>query len=112
MIRRPPRSTLFPYTTLFRSVPQRIRLTPVPNGSFCSQRFEGSSFREVRHWLAPALPGPERPRLYYEPNALGSKPLARPPLALQLPFLPLSFPPFLEITLPPRAPRPPLPPQL
>src|SRR5258708_15653586 len=23
MIRRPPRSTLFPYTTLFRSVPQR-----------------------------------------------------------------------------------------
>src|SRR3712207_7827712 len=26
MIRRPPRSTLFPYTTLFRSV--RVRLTP------------------------------------------------------------------------------------
>src|SRR5256885_13257735 len=25
MIRRPPRSTLFPYTTLFRSVGQRIR---------------------------------------------------------------------------------------
>src|SRR5256886_16502667 len=25
MIRRPPRSTLFPYTTLFRSVPQEIR---------------------------------------------------------------------------------------
>src|SRR3712207_8246183 len=24
MIRRPPRSTLFPYTTLFRSVPQRV----------------------------------------------------------------------------------------
>src|SRR3712207_7383287 len=24
MIRRPPRSTLFPYTTLFRSVPRRI----------------------------------------------------------------------------------------
>src|SRR3712207_9337493 len=24
MIRRPPRSTLFPYTTLFRSVPMRI----------------------------------------------------------------------------------------
>src|SRR3989442_6600225 len=29
MIRRPPRSTLFPYTTLFRSVPSE-RLTPVP----------------------------------------------------------------------------------
>src|SRR3712207_7226962 len=25
MIRRPPRSTLFPYTTLFRSLPQRAR---------------------------------------------------------------------------------------
>src|SRR2546430_8955230 len=24
MIRRPPRSTLFPYTTLFRSIPQRV----------------------------------------------------------------------------------------
>src|SRR2546425_9244353 len=26
MIRRPPRSTLFPYTTLFRSHPQRLEL--------------------------------------------------------------------------------------
>src|SRR5438128_9269870 len=26
MIRRPPRSTLFPYTTLFRSAPERPRL--------------------------------------------------------------------------------------
>src|SRR2546422_727632 len=36
MIRRPPRSTLFPYTTLFRSVPRpagvrkRIPIVPVP----------------------------------------------------------------------------------
>src|SRR5256885_6049079 len=35
MIRRPPRSTLFPYTTLFRSpslvpVPMRVRLVPGP----------------------------------------------------------------------------------
>src|SRR3712207_8308738 len=27
MIRRPPRSTLFPYTTLFRSVPELVQLT-------------------------------------------------------------------------------------
>src|SRR3712207_7790349 len=27
MIRRPPRSTLFPYTTLFRSVEEAVRLT-------------------------------------------------------------------------------------
>src|SRR5256885_6654202 len=29
MIRRPPRSTLFPYTTLFRSVDRRIDRNPV-----------------------------------------------------------------------------------
>src|SRR2546429_5474309 len=29
MIRRPPRSTLFPYTTLFRSVPSADALVPV-----------------------------------------------------------------------------------
>src|SRR2546430_1468633 len=34
MIRRPPRSTLFPYTTLFRSVPMnvRVRFAPSPTG--------------------------------------------------------------------------------
>src|SRR3712207_6864983 len=30
MIRRPPRSTLFPYTTLFRSLPDLHLLRPVP----------------------------------------------------------------------------------
>src|SRR5258708_30749641 len=30
MIRRPPRSTLFPYTTLFRSVEERLGRAPVP----------------------------------------------------------------------------------
>src|SRR5437870_7388950 len=29
MIRRPPRSTLFPYTTLFRSISPRLRNEPV-----------------------------------------------------------------------------------
>src|SRR3712207_7162387 len=28
MIRRPPRSTLFPYTTLFRSLPSSLSLSP------------------------------------------------------------------------------------
>src|SRR2546430_11960280 len=32
MIRRPPRSTLFPYTTLFRSRPGRLNVSPVPAG--------------------------------------------------------------------------------
>src|SRR5437667_615682 len=29
MIRRPPRSTLFPYTTLFRTIPTRTRSSPM-----------------------------------------------------------------------------------
>src|SRR3989475_6625272 len=34
MIRRPPRSTLFPYTTLFRSLaPQRIRVNSIAPGA-------------------------------------------------------------------------------
>src|SRR2546422_7108555 len=37
MIRRPPRSTLFPYTTLFRSPEERVQgvggVLPVPDGS-------------------------------------------------------------------------------
>src|SRR2546426_8476623 len=32
MIRRPPRSTLFPYTTLFRSVPMRQKTAPTRRG--------------------------------------------------------------------------------
>src|SRR2546429_6242644 len=31
MIRRPPRSTLFPYTTLFRSIPNRLRHQDMPS---------------------------------------------------------------------------------
>src|SRR3712207_8990927 len=33
MIRRPPRSTLFPYTTLFRSRGERIRIIDLATGS-------------------------------------------------------------------------------
>src|SRR3712207_8375585 len=33
MIRRPPRSTLFPYTTLFRSAPSLSTLKPVDQGA-------------------------------------------------------------------------------
>src|SRR3712207_8794185 len=32
MIRRPPRSTLFPYTTLFRSQNPRLRILPLADG--------------------------------------------------------------------------------
>src|SRR3712207_7676120 len=48
MIRRPPRSTLFPYTTLFRSrtLSARAGLTPVPApGGVCARSRIGASFR-------------------------------------------------------------------
>src|SRR3712207_7295463 len=38
MIRRPPRSTLFPYTTLFRSVPEEGRPGPVSPGDLACSR--------------------------------------------------------------------------
>src|SRR5437870_11174290 len=34
MLRRPPRSTLFPYTTLFRSEPPRLIFNPTVNSVF------------------------------------------------------------------------------
>src|SRR5436305_9863206 len=33
MLRRPPRSTLFPYTTLFRSPPRSVGKIDLPNGT-------------------------------------------------------------------------------
>src|SRR6266508_3733575 len=42
MIRRPPRSTLFPYTTLFRSWPAR---TPANGTTPCSRRCRSSARR-------------------------------------------------------------------
>src|SRR6266481_5965491 len=45
MIRRPPRSTLFPYTTLFRSLPSPLEDDPIfarrlPDPAACSRRSE------------------------------------------------------------------------
>src|SRR2546425_5870650 len=67
MIRRPPRSTLFPYTTLFRShsggtgnssgvlrtpyagVAARRALRGKANGIFCTSHLDGSSVRSEEH---------------------------------------------------------------
>src|SRR5437667_8367923 len=48
IIRRPPRSTLFPYTTLFRSQPdieaERKKRDEIEAGkSYCSRRFGGAT---------------------------------------------------------------------
>src|SRR5438270_9547769 len=51
MIRRPPRSTLFPYTTLFRSLIQTSRdhgaLRPFVNATLCSHGFVDGCFDVV-----------------------------------------------------------------
>src|SRR2546426_7309947 len=48
MIRRPPRSTLFPYTTLFRS--RASKMTPLPDRRLPSRSEEAapSAFRTLR----------------------------------------------------------------
>src|SRR5688572_31126567 len=51
MIRRPPRSTLFPYTTLFRSAQDRRGNTL---GIF------GRSFLRDSEWPSPTAPPPQR----------------------------------------------------
>src|SRR5256884_7308839 len=51
MIRRPPRSTLFPYTTLFRSPAARSRALPVRLQS--ARRRRGVATRQRHRLLAP-----------------------------------------------------------
>src|SRR5205814_4848787 len=52
MIRRPPRSTLFPYTTLFRS-PSQIQLRRV-SGTITQGGKPGGSFRSEEHTSEPS----------------------------------------------------------
>src|SRR3712207_9017881 len=69
MIRRPPRSTLFPYTTLFRSVPHPIDL----RGPFAGAR------SELRRAARPGRRGsgprrvPDRPRSEEHTSELQSR---------------------------------------
>src|SRR2546427_12773219 len=51
MIRRPPRSTLFPYTTLFRSDP------------IWSERASPAQFAGPRRWVAPGIAFDDLPPL-------------------------------------------------
>src|SRR5690242_21509456 len=48
MIRRPPRSTLFPYTTLFRSVPQ-VRTTYLTRGTDVQPELSSRRSRSEEH---------------------------------------------------------------
>src|SRR2546425_9040802 len=44
MIRRPPRSTLFPYTTLFRSLPQTLLAERLREAGYRTAAFTGGGY--------------------------------------------------------------------
>src|SRR3712207_8620967 len=54
MIRRPPRSTLFPYTTLFRSPPAVLWQARSPGRGPCNWQWEEGQFEAVQ--ADPAAP--------------------------------------------------------
>src|SRR5256712_14214196 len=59
MIRRPPRSTLFPYTTLFRSLPpgaDRVRVALSALALAAAVRVVDRVHRQAAHRGPPALP--------------------------------------------------------
>src|SRR3989441_11230474 len=59
MIRRPPRSTLFPYTTLFRSRLPRALVPAVTRPLGAALRTEGiDRVAFVNNWLLPTNPAP------------------------------------------------------
>src|SRR3989449_3809198 len=74
MIRRPPRSTLFPYTTLFRSYDARLNLSKQVADEakeyFGSQMFAITIPRNVRLAEAPSF---GKPILLYDVQSVGAK---------------------------------------
>src|SRR3989441_11039925 len=68
MIRRPPRSTLFPYTTLFRSPVPDARLDVVPTPAFmrplipfAAYHSPGPYSRDRTGWFYVTVPDPALP---------------------------------------------------
>src|SRR3712207_7190186 len=62
MIRRPPRSTLFPYTTLFRSVNFRFTATDRYRFIGCRLTAESGAFSDGEQQLLPVLSNKEQDR--------------------------------------------------
>src|SRR3712207_8347551 len=79
MIRRPPRSTLFPYTTLFRSGLHRRRLAPVlPAGLRPDERARLHAVAQAAAGLPGPAPGqPERVRAQLRAGDRGPAPARR-----------------------------------
>src|SRR3712207_7857210 len=76
MILRPPRSTLFPYTTLFRSFLEHSRHSPNLETLYLLFLLLGTLFPYISAWLAPSLPScysSERPRSEEHTSELQSR---------------------------------------
>src|SRR3712207_8497438 len=60
MIRRPPRSTLFPYTTLFRSQADDRRTIPLHARSSCDGKIavQSATVIKLQGWQPPATTDP------------------------------------------------------
>src|SRR2546430_5518303 len=61
MIRRPPRSTLFPYTTLFRSFPagvKKILFSPSPTDFAQPGLTIATTWQEINEYFFPTNAGP------------------------------------------------------
>jgi len=68
MIRRPPRSTLFPYTTLFRSAAAGIVLAAGGAAAYAARAWIGALVTRAPARVAPvASPRPSQPRPYLLP---------------------------------------------
>src|SRR3712207_6305103 len=91
MIRRPPRSTLFPYTTLFRSRPKRPSLRPRPRspptqpGLLEALSRGSSSPRRCRMTTVSCILAPERPKIVTSVFVWLAAARRRPSEALRVP---------------------------
>src|SRR6478735_8651606 len=125
MIRRPPRSTLFPYTTLFRSAPPprrdltacakrspRWRL-PARSGDRKSTRLHSSHLvrsyavfclKKKTHPRSSDPRTPERTQVQLHPTRHGSRRPARPRSSLRPQREPTQRPFFFNHTAPPEIP--------
>src|SRR2546427_4660271 len=66
MIRRPPRSTLFPYTTLFRSLVECHGLAPFMLGQWMHMALAGQLAAGIDHGTQPGQENPLQPFLQLE----------------------------------------------
>src|SRR2546430_8975273 len=84
MIRRPPRSTLFPYTTLFRSQP--FPGNSIPHSSFDSVAAATLQYRSEEHTSELQSQSNLVCRLLLEKKKKNHIPTARPPTARNINF--------------------------